>query len=89
MGMKQQEEYDGDGVAAVSSTHKMVFAYFVTGHGFGHATHVAEVVRHLIIAGHDVHVVTAAPKFVFTNEVHSPCLFFCKVSLIHFSLIQA
>ncbi|KAL4356522.1 hypothetical protein AHAS_Ahas09G0095100 [Arachis hypogaea] len=56
----------------------MVFAYYVTGHEFGHATHVAEVVRHLILAGHDVHVVTAAPEFVFTNEVHSPCLFFCK-----------
>ncbi|RYR33445.1 hypothetical protein Ahy_A10g048029 [Arachis hypogaea] len=81
MGMKQQEEYDGDGAAAVSSTQKMVFAYYVTGHGFGHATRVAEVVRHLILAGHDVHVVTAAPEFVFTNEVHSPRLFFRKVVL--------
>ncbi|XLU99143.1 hypothetical protein S245_013483, partial [Arachis hypogaea] len=39
------------------------------------------VVRHLILAGHDVHVVTAAPEFVFTNEVHSPRLFFRKVVL--------
>ncbi|RYR04775.1 hypothetical protein Ahy_B06g084550 [Arachis hypogaea] len=68
MGMKQQEEYDGDGAAVVYSTQKMVFAYYVTGHEFGHATRVAEVVRHLILAGHDVHVVTAAPEFVFTNE---------------------
>ncbi|XLU99140.1 hypothetical protein S245_013480, partial [Arachis hypogaea] len=73
MGMKQQEEYDGDGAAADSSTQKMVFAYYVTGHGFGHATRVAEVVRHLILAGHDVHVVTAAPEFVFTNEVVLEC----------------
>ncbi|QHO23947.1 L-arabinokinase [Arachis hypogaea] len=80
MGMKQQEEYDGDGAAAVYSTPKMVFAYYVTGHEFGHATRVAKVVRHLILAGHDVHVVTAAPEFVFTNEVHSPCLFFRKIS---------
>ncbi|MED6130560.1 D-arabinose 1-dehydrogenase (NAD(P)(+)), variant 2 [Stylosanthes scabra] len=76
MGMKEQ-----DGGAAVPSSKKMVFAYYVTGHGFGHATRVAEVVRHLILAGHDVHVVTAAPEFVFTNEVHSPRLFFRKVVL--------
>ncbi|KAL4365715.1 hypothetical protein AHAS_Ahas07G0133800 [Arachis hypogaea] len=81
MGMKQQEEYDGDGAATVSSTQKMVFAYYVTGHGFDHTTRVAEVVRQLILAGHDVHVVAAAPEFVFTNEVHSPCLFFRKLVL--------
>ncbi|KAL6330600.1 hypothetical protein AAG906_003207 [Vitis piasezkii] len=60
---------------------RLVFAYYVTGHGFGHATRVVEVVRHLIVAGHDVHVVTAAPDFVFTSEIQSPRLFIRKVLL--------
>ncbi|KAM7459710.1 hypothetical protein LguiA_036704 [Lonicera macranthoides] len=59
----------------------LVFAYYVTGHGFGHATRVVEVVRHLILAGHYVHVVTGAPDFVFTSEVQSPRLFLRKVLL--------
>lgn len=37
--------------------------------------------RHLIHAGHDVHVVTGAPDFVFTSEIQSPRLFIRKVSL--------
>ncbi|XP_010524568.1 PREDICTED: L-arabinokinase isoform X2 [Tarenaya hassleriana] len=68
-----------DGVLA-SSRH-LVFAYYVTGHGFGHATRVVEVVRHLIAVGHDVHVVTGAPDFVFTSEIQSPRLFIRKVLL--------
>lgn len=59
----------------------LVFAYYVTGHGFGHATRVVEVVRNLINAGNEVHVVTAAPDFVFTTEVQSPRLFLRKVLL--------
>lgn len=59
----------------------LVFAYYVTGHGFGHATRVVEVVRHLIDAGHDVHVVTGAPDFVFTSEIQSSRLFLRKVLL--------
>ncbi|CAI9760565.1 unnamed protein product [Fraxinus pennsylvanica] len=59
----------------------LVFAYYVTGHGFGHATRVVEVVRNLIQAGHDVHVVTAAPDYVFTTEIQSPRLFIRKVLL--------
>jgi hypothetical protein len=39
------------------------------------------VVRHLIGAGHDVHVVTAAPEFVFTTEIDSPCLHIRRVLL--------
>ncbi|XP_062098515.1 L-arabinokinase-like isoform X2 [Humulus lupulus] len=72
-------ESDTDGVSA--SRNHLVFAYYVTGHGFGHATRVVEVVRHLIMAGHDVHVVTGAPEFVFTSEVQSPRLFLRKVLL--------
>ncbi|XP_022637961.1 L-arabinokinase isoform X1 [Vigna radiata var. radiata] len=72
-------EQESDGVSA--STKHLVFAYYVTGHGFGHATRVTEVVRHLIHAGHDVHVVTGAPDFVFTTEIQSPRLFIRKVLL--------
>lgn len=59
----------------------LVFAYYVTGHGFGHATRVVEVARHLILAGHDVHVVTGAPDYVFTTEIQSPRLILRKVLL--------
>ncbi|KAF5456554.1 hypothetical protein F2P56_026024 [Juglans regia] len=75
--MRIKEE--SDGVSA--SRNHLVFAYYVTGHGFGHATRVVEVVRHLILAGHDVHVVTGAPDFVFTSEIQSPRLFIRKVLL--------
>lgn len=97
-----------NGVECASIKH-LVFAYYVTGHGFGHATRVVEVfsfflfkfcvtvdpgesadhlrlsidilqvVRNLIVAGHDVHVVTGAPDFVFTSEIQSPRLFLRKV----------
>ncbi|KAH0866607.1 hypothetical protein HID58_083818 [Brassica napus] len=70
---------DNEGVSA-SSKH-LVFAYYVTGHGFGHATRVVEVVRHLIAAGHDVLVVTGAPDFVFTSKIQSPRLKIRKVLL--------
>lgn len=39
------------------------------------------MVRHLIGAGHDVHVVTAAPEFVFTTEIDSPRLHLRRVLL--------
>ncbi|GAU15232.1 hypothetical protein TSUD_09700 [Trifolium subterraneum] len=72
-------EQEGDGVSA--SRKHLVFAYYITGHGFGHATRVTEVARHLIDAGHDVHLVTGAPDFVFTSEIESPRLFIRKVLL--------
>ncbi|XP_022731411.1 L-arabinokinase-like isoform X3 [Durio zibethinus] len=64
-----------------ASIKHIVFAYYVTGHGFGHATRVVEVVRNLIAAGHDVHVVTGAPDFVFTSEIQSPRLFLRRLVL--------
>ncbi|KAJ4959558.1 hypothetical protein NE237_026669 [Protea cynaroides] len=70
---------EGDQISA--SRKHLVFAYYITGHGFGHATRVVEIVRHLIAAGHDVHVVTAAPHFVFTTEIQSPRLLIRKVLL--------
>lgn len=41
-----------------------------------------QVVRNLILAGHEVHVVTGAPDFVFTSQIHSPRLFLRKVNEI-------
>ncbi|KAK4793267.1 hypothetical protein SAY86_023702 [Trapa natans] len=67
---------------------RLVFAYYVTGHGFGHATRVVEVVRHLILAGHEVHVVTGSPDFVFTSQIDSPRLFLRKV-LVDCGAVQA
>ncbi|KAK4370133.1 hypothetical protein RND71_009608 [Anisodus tanguticus] len=64
-----------------SEKKSLVFAYYVTGHGFGHATRVVEVIRHLIQAGHEVHVVTGAPDYVYTIETQSPGLFIRKVLL--------
>ncbi|XP_055822494.1 L-arabinokinase-like isoform X4 [Solanum dulcamara] len=64
-----------------SEKKSFVFAYYVTGHGFGHATRVVEVVRNLIQAGHEVHVVTGAPDYVYTIETQSPRLFIRKVLL--------
>ncbi|KAG9449316.1 hypothetical protein H6P81_009281 [Aristolochia fimbriata] len=74
--MRDEKEIRGS-----SPTKPLVFAYYVTGHGFGHATRVVEVVRHLITFGHVVHVVTGAPDFVYTSEVQSPNLHLRKVLL--------
>ena len=46
-------------------------AYYVTGHGLGHATRVVEVCRQLVASGHNVFVVTAAAAGVFTREIPS------------------
>ncbi|XP_066329257.1 uncharacterized protein [Miscanthus floridulus] len=68
---------DGDGGGA-----HFVFAYYVTGHGSGHATRALEVVRHMLAAGHDVHVVTAAPEFGVTTEIASSRLHIRKVEQV-------
>eukprot|EP00850_Spirogloea_muscicola_P019500 SM000192S04895 [mRNA] locus=s192:52862:62216:+ [translate_table: standard] len=60
-------------MAAPEAT-RLTFAYYVTGHGLGHATRVVEVARHLVAAGHEVHVVTGAPAYVFEREIASPAL---------------
>ncbi|XP_042441360.1 L-arabinokinase-like [Zingiber officinale] len=72
---------EGSGSRLSPSREYFVFAYYVTGHGFGHATRVVEVVQHLVAAGHDVHVVTGAPDFVFTSNIQSPKLHIRKVLL--------
>uniref|UniRef100_A0A0C9S778 TSA: Wollemia nobilis Ref_Wollemi_Transcript_13892_3889 transcribed RNA sequence n=1 Tax=Wollemia nobilis TaxID=56998 RepID=A0A0C9S778_9CONI len=69
-----------DGTPGAPS-QRLTFAYYVTGHGFGHATRVVEIVRNLVASGHDVHVVTGAPDFVFTTDINSPKLHLRKVLL--------
>ncbi|KAK8954637.1 L-arabinokinase [Platanthera zijinensis] len=64
---------DLDEVSLLKPEHA-ILAYYVTGHGLGHATRVVEIVRHLVESGHVVHVVTAAPEFVFTTDIQSPNL---------------
>jgi L-arabinokinase len=57
-------------LASPSTTKKPKrFAYYVTGHGFGHATRVVEVCRALLRRGHEVVVCTSAPAFIFTSEL--------------------
>lgn len=52
-----------------NATKAKRFAYYVTGHGFGHATRVVEVCRSLLHKGHSVIVCTSAPAFIFTSEL--------------------
>lgn len=52
---------------AVSEKRHYNFAYYVTGHGYGHATRVVEVCRSLLASGHQVTVCTCAPPYIFTR----------------------
>ncbi|KWU43930.1 hypothetical protein RHOSPDRAFT_9859, partial [Rhodotorula sp. JG-1b] len=45
----------------------MRFAFYVSGHGFGHATRVSAVTLELLEAGHDVTLVTSAPEIPFAS----------------------
>jgi hypothetical protein len=40
------------------------------------------VARHLCLAGHEVHIVTAAPEFVFTRDIPSRKLHIRKVRVL-------
>lgn len=55
----------------VESESRLHIAYYVTGHGLGHATRVVEICKQLVAAGHNVHIVTAAQATVFTREIAS------------------
>ena len=50
---------------------RLNIAYYVTGHGLGHATRVVEICKQLVATGHNVHIVTAASQTVFTREIPS------------------
>ena len=53
------------------SESRLNIAYYVTGHGLGHATRVVEICKQLVAAGHNVHIVTAAQATIFTREIAS------------------
>ena len=70
-----------DSTLANTSAHSLTFVYYVSGHGFGHATRVVEVTRHLIDAGHTVHIATAAPHSIWLAEIDSLRLHFRRCLL--------
>mmetsp|Transcript_13063 Transcript_13063/g.33556 ORF Transcript_13063/g.33556 Transcript_13063/m.33556 type:complete len:407 (+) Transcript_13063:93-1313(+) len=59
----------------------LTVAYYLTGHGLGHATRGVEVCRALVAAGHSVVVVSGTPSGVFVRGVASPALSFRRAVL--------
>lgn len=61
--------------------HILCFFFYIYRHVLDRTENalLCQVVRHLIAMGHEVHVVTAAPDFVFTREIQSPNLYIRKV----------
>lgn len=49
----------------------LVFAYYCSGHGYGHATRVSAFARHLIDLDSrmTIHIVSSAPKHVFNDSI--------------------
>ncbi|KAJ7649812.1 hypothetical protein FB45DRAFT_986244 [Roridomyces roridus] len=48
----------------------MLFAFYVSGHGYGHATRVSALTRHLLqVDGVQVFIVSSAPKLVFADAI--------------------
>lgn len=49
----------------------LVFAYYCSGHGYGHATRVSAFARHLINLDSrmTIHIVSSAPKHVFNDSI--------------------
>lgn len=47
------------------------FAYYCSGHGFGHATRVIAVTQELLVQGHSVSIVTNAPERIFTSVLQA------------------
>ncbi|GBG79336.1 hypothetical protein CBR_g29486 [Chara braunii] len=66
---KVQMDEGENKVLTCSGKSRLVFAFYVTTHGFGHATRVAEVVQHLVQSGHEVHIVTGVPEHVFERGI--------------------
>ncbi|PLW55119.1 hypothetical protein PCANC_05269 [Puccinia coronata f. sp. avenae] len=48
------------------------FAYYCSGHGFGHATRVAAITAGLLSRGHRVSIVSSAPEKVFDSVLGRP-----------------
>jgi L-arabinokinase len=51
----------------------MIVAFYITGHGFGHATRSIEVARGLLKAGHSVCIVTNLPP-AFFDDLSGPAI---------------
>lgn len=49
----------------------LVFAYYCSGHGYGHATRVSAFARHLINLDSrmKIHIISSAPKHVFSDSI--------------------
>ncbi|KAF7289592.1 hypothetical protein HMN09_01321200 [Mycena chlorophos] len=51
----------------------LVFAYYCSGHGYGHATRVSALASHLLRLEEDsrptIHIVSSAPKHVFADSI--------------------
>lgn len=45
------------------------FAYYCSGHGYGHATRVVAVTLQLLLRGHSVIIVSNAPSHIFTGAI--------------------
>ncbi|KAG0239458.1 hypothetical protein BGW41_007640 [Actinomortierella wolfii] len=46
------------------------FCYYVSGHGFGHATRVNQIITELLKSGlHTIHIVSDAPRFIFQDVI--------------------
>ncbi|KAG2117753.1 hypothetical protein DEU56DRAFT_747920 [Suillus clintonianus] len=49
----------------------LVFAYYCSGHGYGHATRVSAFARHLLNLDSQmtIHIISSAPKHVFSDSI--------------------
>ncbi|KAG0255080.1 hypothetical protein DFQ27_006474 [Actinomortierella ambigua] len=46
------------------------FCYYVSGHGFGHATRVNQIITELLkSSSHTIHIVSDAPQFIFQDVI--------------------
>ncbi|EGG10896.1 uncharacterized protein MELLADRAFT_115317 [Melampsora larici-populina 98AG31] len=55
------------------------FAYYCSGHGFGHATRVIAISLELISSGHQVYIITSTPKSVFESILSNQLIYRSKV----------
>ncbi|KAG1859305.1 hypothetical protein F4604DRAFT_1684765 [Suillus subluteus] len=55
----------------------LVFAYYCSGHGYGHATWVSAFARHLLNLDSrmTIHIVSSAPKHVFNDSISLGALY--------------
>jgi predicted glycosyltransferase len=62
-------------IIATAPTLPIKLCYYITGHGYGHATRSLKVVEVLFAQGDfDIHIVSTAPTIAFLNSTLSPAL---------------